>query len=276
MNEEQEQFIVDAREMVERLDRDLEQLRAARVQGRRRRELAARIFRRVHTLKGSAGSLGLEGVSRIAHEFEGVLDGVRLGRIDLTEELIDLLAAAADAIWQALDKAADDAFVPTAGHLIDLLSSMAASGKKQCTIASSLRAALPAEIARALSEYDLHHAREAIREGARLFVVSAGFDLENFDEQFRELSRLLGQSGEIIATVPGEAATPDEINFRLLYAAEFVPQEVLRQASALGRIELIDLKIKSPAGEERGSAASRPVLSQPLSEIESVSVRLPL
>src|SRR5262252_4994173 len=118
MHDEQDQFISDAREMVERLDRDLEQLRGARVQGRRRRELAARIFRRVHTLKGSAGSLGLESVSRIAHEFEGVLDGVRLGRIDLTEELNDLFAAAADAISQALEKEADDEFVPTARDLI--------------------------------------------------------------------------------------------------------------------------------------------------------------
>ncbi len=44
MDEEQSQFIADAREIVERLDRDLAQLRAARSHGPRRRELAARIF----------------------------------------------------------------------------------------------------------------------------------------------------------------------------------------------------------------------------------------
>ena len=57
MDEEQSQFIADAREMVEKLDRDLEQLRAVHAHGPKRRELAARIFRRVHTLKGSAGRL---------------------------------------------------------------------------------------------------------------------------------------------------------------------------------------------------------------------------
>ena len=66
MDEEQSQFIADAREMVEKLDRDLEQLRAVRAHGPKRRELAARIFRRVHTLKGSAGVLGLPSVSLVA------------------------------------------------------------------------------------------------------------------------------------------------------------------------------------------------------------------
>jgi two-component system chemotaxis sensor kinase CheA len=81
MDELRTQFVVDAQEIVEKLYHDLEELRSARLHGPRRRELAARIFRRVHTLKGSAATLGLKSVSRIAHEFEGVLDGVRLGRL---------------------------------------------------------------------------------------------------------------------------------------------------------------------------------------------------
>src|SRR5260370_19814793 len=98
MDDEQAQFIADAREMVERLDRDIEQLRSARAQGRRRRELAAGIFRRVHTLKGSAGSLGLERASQIAHEFEGVLDGIRLGRIEISDAVLDAFEDANDAL----------------------------------------------------------------------------------------------------------------------------------------------------------------------------------
>ncbi len=82
MTEEQRMFVADARELVERLYRDLEQLRVARGEGRRRRELAAQIFRRVHTLKGSGASLGFKAISEIAREFEGVLDGARLGRIE--------------------------------------------------------------------------------------------------------------------------------------------------------------------------------------------------
>ena len=98
MDEEQTQFIADAHELIEKLYSDLEQLRGARSRGRERRELAARIFRRVHTLKGSAGSLGLSAVSQIAHQFEGVLDGVRLGRVEITDAVLDAFEDGTDAI----------------------------------------------------------------------------------------------------------------------------------------------------------------------------------
>src|SRR5213080_2160999 len=243
MDEAQRQFIADAQEIVEKLDRDLEQLRLVRFQGPRRRELAARIFRRVHTLKGSAASLGLEIVREVSHEFESVLDSVRLGRVIIDDSLLNLFEEATNVIAQALSPE------PTSGEvnakaLIARLQAIASTGASQGKIAGTLRAILPPDVASSLSEYDLQHAREAVREGARLFVVAAGFSIDDFDQAFRQLGKLLGQSGEIIATVPGEPADDDEINFRLLYAAELVSAEVLRRASELGRIEVIDIDIE--------------------------------
>src|SRR5258708_12748379 len=98
MDGEQSQFIADARELIEKLYNDLEQLRGARSHGRQRRELAARIFRRVHTLKGSAGSLGLKAVSQIAHDFESVLAALRLGRVAITHAMLDPSENAAEPI----------------------------------------------------------------------------------------------------------------------------------------------------------------------------------
>jgi len=255
MDQEQNQFIADAREMVEKLYRDLEQLRSARSHGRQRRELAARIFRRVHTLKGSAGSLGLMSVSHIAHDFEGVLDGVRLGRIEITDAVLDAFEDGTDAIARALASAPTEETTPSAAAVIKRLAALAAQSKKQDTIAGDLRSALPPEIARSLSEYDLQHAREAVREGAKLFSVSAAFALETFDQNFRELTKLLGQSGEIISTGPGAPPTTDEITFRLLYAAELVPGDILRQAEALGRIEISEIKIEAAAGAKVAAQA---------------------
>src|SRR5882762_2886675 len=258
MDEEQSQFIGDAREIVEKLYRDLEQLRSARSQGRHRRELAARIFRRVHTLKGSAGSLGMESVSQIAHDFEGVLDGVRLGRIEITDAVLDLFEDGTDAIARALESGATAETSPGATAVIKRFAALAAQSKKDGTIASSLRSALPPEIARSPSEYDLQHTREAVREGAKLFVVSAGFAIETFDQNFRELTKLLGQSGEIISTGPGEPPSENEINFRLLYAAELVPGDILRQADSLGRIEISEIPIDSSVPGTNATDASVP------------------
>jgi two-component system, chemotaxis family, sensor kinase CheA len=247
MDEQQSQFIADARDIVEKLYRDLEQLRSARLLGRQRRELAARLFRRVHTLKGSAGSLGLAFVSEIAHEFEGVLDGVRLGRVEITEAVLDAFEDGVDAIARTLENAPVGGVNPEANTTIKRLGALAAQSQKQGTIANTLRSALPPEIARSLSEYDLQHAREAVREGAKLFIVSAGFAIDTFDQNFRELTKLLGQSGEVISTGPGAPPTADGINFRLLYAAELVNADILGQAEALGQIEISEIKIEPAA-----------------------------
>jgi two-component system, chemotaxis family, sensor kinase CheA len=274
MDQLQSQFIADAQEIVEKLYHDLEQLRSARLHGPHRRELAARVFRRVHTLKGSAATMGLKSVSEIAHEFEGVLDGVRLGRVEITDGVLDAFEDAVDAIARALETALAGESQPDTTAVTQNLNALAAKSRGQGTITTSLRSALPAEIARSLSEYDLQHAREAIREGAKLFMISAGFAIETFDQGFRELSRLLGQSGEIITTIPGESVAPEEISFRLLYAAELEPQEVMRQAATLGRIEFSQLKLQAAIVLNKGIAPSRS-LQSPIENLSS-SVKIEL
>jgi two-component system, chemotaxis family, sensor kinase CheA len=274
MDEDQSHFIADARELIEKLYSDLEQLRGARSRGRQRRELAARIFRRVHTLKGSAGSFGLKAVSKIAHDFESVLDGVRLGRVEITDAVLDAFEDGTDAIARALESAPSEGTSAGAAAVIKRLAALAAETKKQGAIANTLRSTLPVEIARSLSEYDLQHTREAVREGAKLFIVSAGFAIESFDQNFRELTKLLGQIGEVISTGPGEPSTEDEINFRLLYAAELVPGDILRQADLLGRIKISEIPIDSSAAVTKVSADPFPAPSTSPDAAETVRVDL--
>src|SRR3989442_3704077 len=143
MNEEQRLFLSDAEEIVERLYRDLEQLRVARSDGRRRRELAAQIFRRVHALKGSAASLTLKPVSEIAHQFEAVLDGTRLGRLELTGDMLDTFEAAVAAIERALRSTPDEKSAPDLQAIVQNLAAYDAASKNQGVIATELRNAFP-------------------------------------------------------------------------------------------------------------------------------------
>ena len=64
------EFLAEAEGIIEALHGDLASLRARRGEGRARRELVGRIFRQVHTVKGTASSAGLEATGRLAHEFE--------------------------------------------------------------------------------------------------------------------------------------------------------------------------------------------------------------
>jgi two-component system chemotaxis sensor kinase CheA len=244
----QSQFIADTTEIVEKLALDIAELRVARAQGRRRRELAARIFRHVHTLKGTALSLEVKALGRIAHEFEAVLEGVRLGRVGLTDDVLNLFEDAGEAIARALTNVFPQDEGSNLETLTNQLADLSSQTKQQAYVADSLRSALPADIARALTEYDLQHAREAIREGARLFVVSARFAIDDFDEGFRQLTKVLGDTGELIATVPAQSATK-EIHLRLLYAAEIITPNIRKRASAVGRIEIkqLELRARPPA-----------------------------
>src|SRR5215510_3405115 len=272
MTEEQRLFVADAQDIVERLDRDLEELRDAR-SGPRRRELAGQIFRRMHTLKGSGASLGFSQVSQIAHQFEGVLDGARLGRLELTETVLDAFEDALEAIARGLLSPPSDEF-SDAAPIIQKLKELASYSVNEEEITHDLRSALPLDVARSLSEYDLQHAREAIREGAKLFVFSAGFDIEMFDRGFRDLTKLLGQTGEVIATIPGEPATAEEINFRLLYAAELVTSETLRQASLFGRVACHEIEMAYAKQERTASNQPAEEILAPKSTLAETSVRV--
>src|SRR6185295_2066595 len=145
MTDEQRLFLDDANEIVERLYNDLKQLRAVRLQGKRRRQLAAQIFRRVHTLKGSAASFGFSAVTEIAHQFEAVLDALRLGRLNLTDEVLDAFEDAVSSIDRAL-QTPNDILVQEQSRIVQELARCTTAASSQ-GIASGLRAALPADIA---------------------------------------------------------------------------------------------------------------------------------
>src|SRR5687768_12909058 len=74
MDQAQSEFLVEIEELVEKIYVDLEALRDPELEGPTRREVLDRIFRRIHSVKGSSASCGLNAVSQIAHEFEDLLD----------------------------------------------------------------------------------------------------------------------------------------------------------------------------------------------------------
>ncbi len=269
MEELQRQFIADTTEIVEKLARDIAELRVARSQGRRRRDLAGRVFRHVHTLKGTALSLEVKAVGRIAHEFETVLEGVRLGRVELSDDVLDVCEDAAYAIGRALTKLFQPAEVSSHETLAARLAEISARTPRHSYIADGLRSALPPDIGRALTEYDLQHAREALREGARLFIVSVRFGIDDFDEGFGHLTKLLGDTGEVIATIPA-ASEAGEIHLRLLYAAEIVTPDIRKHGWSVEQIEIeqldVELRPHSPADHVKSALVQ--FEAQPTSSVQ--------
>jgi two-component system chemotaxis sensor kinase CheA len=65
------------------------------------------IFRAAHTIKGSAGVVGLEAISSFMHVMENRLDKVRSGSIMVTSELVHLLLDCHDFIVEWLNQASE-------------------------------------------------------------------------------------------------------------------------------------------------------------------------
>lgn len=68
------------------------------------RELIDRVFRALHTIKGSGGTCAFNDVSAFAHELETFFDLVRKGKVKATKEFIALALSARDQIKEMLDE----------------------------------------------------------------------------------------------------------------------------------------------------------------------------
>jgi two-component system chemotaxis sensor kinase CheA len=68
------------------------------------REVIDRVFRALHTIKGSGGTCAFNDVSAFAHEFETFFDLVRKGKVKATKEFIALALSARDQIKEMLDE----------------------------------------------------------------------------------------------------------------------------------------------------------------------------
>ena len=79
------------------------------------RELIDRVFRAMHTIKGSGAMFGFDDIAAFTHDVETVFDKVRNGELGVTKELLDLTLRARDHIKALLHSAETGEPVDTAG-----------------------------------------------------------------------------------------------------------------------------------------------------------------
>ncbi|MDX2150378.1 MAG: chemotaxis protein CheA [Bryobacteraceae bacterium] len=80
-----------------------------------RADLIARVFRALHTIKGSGAMFGFTLIAEFTHEVETAFDLVREGALEASPELVNLTLAARDHIKRLLGAESDDAALAAAG-----------------------------------------------------------------------------------------------------------------------------------------------------------------
>lgn len=99
-----EQFKHSFREEAREILTELEAALLGLNESPRDSEVVGRIFRGLHTIKGSGSMFGFERMAAFTHDLETAFDMVRNGRLEVGPELIDLTLAALDQIGAMLEE----------------------------------------------------------------------------------------------------------------------------------------------------------------------------
>ncbi len=97
-------FIVESNEILEELDHDLVELENKPEDD----DLLNKIFRAFHTIKGTAGFLGLEKLTSVTHKGEDILNKLRKGEAKLSSKLMDVILVAYDKIKELIIVISED------------------------------------------------------------------------------------------------------------------------------------------------------------------------
>ncbi len=111
MQEILEDFLVEAFELIERIDHDLVELEA----NPEDLELLNRIFRVAHTVKGSSSFLNFDILTELTHHMEDVLNKARRGELKITPDIMDVVLRSVDMMKSLVGSIRDNGSDTAAG-----------------------------------------------------------------------------------------------------------------------------------------------------------------
>ncbi len=214
-SEKKEEFFSEAQEIVDGLGKLLLDLEGAITESRIDPDVINEMFRAVHTLKGIAGLFGATRMSGMSHELENMLDDVRMGRLDLSVAVLDLLFKAVDLYTHILLFERGDA--PDPEHEIAKLLSLFAQVTQPDESPTSnifTQYDLDPGMFGVLTEYEEHRLKSNIEAGLGLFRLRVRFSLTILDSALEDLKKKAKPLGEIITYLP--APSTDESDFENL------------------------------------------------------------
>jgi two-component system chemotaxis sensor kinase CheA len=130
-----QEFLAESEELLQHMDEDMVALESRPDDA----ELLNRIFRALHTIKGTSGFLGFEPVVRLSHCAEDVLTALRKGQAQLSRPTIDALLGARDYLGKMLEEIRQGGLQPhEMGTLLKELEAAKASRESPPTLGELL------------------------------------------------------------------------------------------------------------------------------------------
>ncbi|MFT3706518.1 MAG: chemotaxis protein CheA [Archangium sp.] len=215
-------FVAEATEIIDTLDRELMALEERGGADPDPDRLNA-IFRAAHSLKGLSAMFGLEGLARLSHRAEDLLDALRLGKVHLDDALIEALSQTMDVLHAMLGEAArgeDTADVKERSEVVSAELQRLARGQAPQSTDLLDSIGIDPSVRAVFTEYEEHRLRENVKKGVGLWKVRAVFGLDDFDTRLTELNRALKPLGEVVSTLPSSQPGDEaSIAFDLIFGS---------------------------------------------------------
>ena len=213
MQELQAAFLADAPRRIQNLREDLIKLRAANPV--EQPEFVRKLFRQLHTLKGSAAAFDFAAVSRIAHELENFLEIINAENF---AESIAVLEEGVREIEAAFAGTQENSLSSNSGQKLENWRAMYQNAR-QNEAETVEQIVLPFDLETQLKPAEIERLRQALKLNSTLALISVKFAASNFADGFCLVQNKLNRSGEIVATLPDvEKTTGAEIALRLVFA----------------------------------------------------------
>ncbi|HEX8267309.1 MAG TPA: ATP-binding protein [Pyrinomonadaceae bacterium] len=209
MQELQAAFLADAPRRIQNLRRDLIKLRAAN--SIEQPELVRKLFRQLHTLKGSAAAFDFAAVSRIAHELENFLEIIN------AENFAESIAVLEEGIPEIEAAFAENSLSSNSGQKLENWRAIYQIAR-QNKVETAEQNVLPFDLEKQLKPAEIERLRQALKLNPTLALISVKFAASNFADGFCSVQNNLNQRGEIVATLPDvEKTIGMEIALRLVF-----------------------------------------------------------
>jgi two-component system chemotaxis sensor kinase CheA len=214
-----EEFLAEAQEIVENLSRDLLVLDQGQKEGTTDPDLVNEIFRGVHTLKGIAGMFGYHQIGAVAHALEDLLEDLRLGRVELTQEVLDVLFEGVENFQRLLGGAKQSQREVDLGPYA--LSIERVSSPKSVPEEDPISGyELDESVLAVLTEYEEHRLRTNVAQGIPLYRLKVRFSLVDIDTELEALKARAKPLAEILTYLPSMGESDgDSIELDILLAS---------------------------------------------------------
>ncbi len=159
-------------------------------------DIINRVFRALHTIKGSGSMFGFEAIAEFTHEVETVFDSVRNGELAISKSLLTLSLAARDHIYSMLESSSGEGDFALGNGILDGLRDVASGSLGGITPAKDeLAEDVAEEVAASVQDAEVQPVaeQEPLKSLFQIVIkvaVGSNVDEKSLDPLMEELGRL--------------------------------------------------------------------------------------